>query len=165
MVSPTHRLILNDEGQWSRLSGCSASCGGGETLRTRFHQYSGMKAEESELCNDTCCPKWNDWSEWSPCGQTCGRGKQEQAQLMSVRVSLTTFKLEHAVSNFPRCHIIDGLIGVNALQRALVVSWFELLDIFVVKCSDVTPPLVVQRDTGKNGDHGLDAVLHMVVNR
>ena len=74
-------------------------------------------------------------------------------------------KLEHVVSNFLRCHIIHELIGVNALQRVLVVSWFELLDVFVVKCSDVTPPLVVQRDTGKNGDHGLDAVLHMVVNR
>ena len=75
---------------------------------------------------------------------------KNELELMSVRVPLTTFKLEHAVSNFPRCHIIRGL---NALQRVLVVSWFELPDIFVVKCSGVTPPLVVQRDTDKNRDH------------
>ena len=93
------------------------------------------------------------------------KDNKNELELKSVRVPLTTFKLEHAVSNFPRCHMIHGLIGVNALQRVLVVSWFELPDIFVVKCSDVTPPLVVLRDTGKNGDHGLDAVLHLVLDR
>ena len=93
------------------------------------------------------------------------KDNKNELELMSVRVSLTTFKLEHAVSNLPRCHIIHWLIGINALQRVLVVSWFELPDIFVVKCSDVSPPPVVQRDTAKNGDHGLDAVLHVVLDR
>ena len=93
------------------------------------------------------------------------KDNKNELELMSARVSLTTFKLVHAVSNFPLCHIIHGLIGVNALQHVLVVLWFVLPNIFAVKCSDVIPPLVVQRVTGKNGDHGLDAVLHVVLDR
>ena len=84
---------------------------------------------------------------------------------MSVRTSLTTSKLELAASNFPLFHITNGLLGVNALQHVLVVSWSELLNIFVVKCSVVILPLVVQRVTGKNGDRGLVAVSHAVLDR
>ena len=53
---------IGDFGPRSRLFGCSAFCDSDETLRTRFHQCSGMKTKESELCNYTCCPTWNDWS-------------------------------------------------------------------------------------------------------
>ena len=37
---------IGDFGPWSRWSGCSALCGGDETLRTRLHQWSGKKEEE-----------------------------------------------------------------------------------------------------------------------
>ena len=94
-----------------------------------------------------------------------GKDNKNELELMSVQLSLTMFKLEHAVSNFQLCHIMNGLLGVNALQHVLAVSWFELPNIFAVKCSDVIPPLVVQRDTGKNGDRGLAVVLHVVLDR
>ena len=84
---------------------------------------------------------------------------------MSVRISLTTFKPEHAESNFLMFHTIRGQLGVSAVQPVPVVLWLEHLNIFVVKCSVAILPPVVQKDTGKNGDHGLDAVSHVVLDR
>ena len=40
---------------------------------------------------------------------------------MSVRISLTTFKPEHAESNFLMFHITNGQLGVNAVQPVPVV--------------------------------------------
>ena len=45
------------------------------------------------------------------------------AVLMSVRISLTTFKPEHAESNFLMFHTIHGQLGANAVQLVLVVLW------------------------------------------
>ena len=72
-------------------------------------------------------------------------------------------KLEHAEFHFQMFHTMNGQHGVNVLQHVPVVLWFVLLNISVVKCSDVILPLVVLRDTGKNGDHGLVAVSHVVL--
>ena len=77
---------------------------------------------------------------------------------MSVRISLTTFKPEHAESNFLMFHTIHGQLGVSAVQPVPVVLWSEHLNIFVVKCFVAILPPVVQKDTGKNGDPGLVAV-------
>ena len=72
-------------------------------------------------------------------------------------------KLEHAVFHFQMFHTMNGQHGANAVQHVPVVLWFVLLNTSVVKCFDVIPPLVVLRDTGKNGDHGLAAVSHVVL--
>ena len=86
--------------------------------------------------------------------------KKDQ-RAMSVQISKTMSKLEPAVSHFQMFHTMNGLHGVNALQLVPVVLWFVPLNIFVVKCSVVIPPLVAQKATGKNGDHGLAAVSHV----
>ena len=83
----------------------------------------------------------------------------------SVQISKIMSKLELAVSHFQMFHTMNGLHGVNALPLVLVVLWFVPLNISVVKCSDVIPLAVVPRDTGKNGDHGLAAVSHVVLDR
>ena len=62
---------VGDFGAWSNWSGCNVSCGGGLSDRYRRHQCSAETEEESQLCNDNCCPAWNDWSEWSACSITC----------------------------------------------------------------------------------------------
>ena len=60
-------------------------------------------------------------------------------------------------------HTMNGQLGVNAVQHVPVVLWFVPLNTSKVKCSDAIPPPVVPRDTGKNGDHGLAAVSHVVL--
>ncbi|XP_005181918.1 spondin-1 isoform X2 [Musca domestica] len=77
---------------WSGWSDCSASCGIGITMRTRtFLNHLGRKRcphitvvekqkcmrpectfEEVEL-PDPMCPT-TQWSDWSPCSATCGKG-------------------------------------------------------------------------------------------
>ena len=81
----------------------------------------------------------------------------------SVQISKTMSKLEPAVSHFQMFHTMNGQHGVNVLPLVLVVLWFVPLNISVVKCFDVIPPAVVLKDTGKNGDHGLAAVSHVVL--
>jgi len=44
-------------------------------------------------------------------------------ELMYVPIFLTTSNPELAVSNFLMYHIMNGLLGANALQPVLVVSW------------------------------------------
>lgn len=82
-------------------------------------------------------------------------------ELMSVLTLLTTSKPEHAESNFQLFHITNGLPGVNVLQHVPVVLWFVPHNISVVKCFDAIQPLVVLKDTGKNGEHGLVAQSHV----
>ena len=82
---------------------------------------------------------------------------------MSVQTSLIMSNPEHAESNFLMFHIMSGLHGANALQPVPVVLWLEHQNIFVVKCSVAILPPVAQKDTGKNGDHGLVAVSHVVL--
>ena len=74
-------------------------------------------------------------------------------------------KLELAVFHFQMSHTMNGQLGVNAVQPVPVVLWSEHLNIFAVKCSVVILPPVAQKDTGKNGDHGLVAVSHVVLDR
>jgi len=51
------------------------------------------------------------------------KANKNDPELMSVPISLTTSNPELAVSNFLMYHIMNGLLGVNALQPVLVVSW------------------------------------------
>ena len=65
---------------WSRWTGCSKSCGGGITTRLRYHQCDGSSDEETQICNDVCCPAWNEWSEWTMCSVSCGKGVQSRGR-------------------------------------------------------------------------------------
>ncbi|XP_078487952.1 uncharacterized protein LOC100179634 isoform X3 [Ciona intestinalis] len=68
---------------WSDWSACSRSCGGGTRsqsrgcflgqTRTRSNQCEGGLTVV-ENCNVQTCPYWEQWSPYSPCSVTCGRG-------------------------------------------------------------------------------------------
>lgn len=90
---------------WSEWSECSASCGIGITMRTRtFLNHLGRKRcphmvtvekqkcmrpdckfEEVEL-PDPMCPT-TQWSDWSPCTATCGRGVTIRTRLLLLEDS------------------------------------------------------------------------------
>uniref|UniRef100_A0A8C4X242 Adhesion G protein-coupled receptor B1 n=1 Tax=Eptatretus burgeri TaxID=7764 RepID=A0A8C4X242_EPTBU len=75
---------------WSRWSSCSVSCGHGSQLRTRscqsstHDQHCGGPLRESRSCNSTQpCPVhgvWDEWSPWSLCSTTCGRGFRDRSR-------------------------------------------------------------------------------------
>ncbi|XP_076471109.1 uncharacterized protein LOC143301006 [Babylonia areolata] len=75
---------------WSEWSDCSATCGGGESTRSRgcdspSPQDGGATcsgpAKEKKSCATVVCPVhggWGNWSTWSPCSVSCGDGTQSR---------------------------------------------------------------------------------------
>ncbi|XP_073782543.1 adhesion G protein-coupled receptor B1 isoform X12 [Danio rerio] len=79
--------------EWSAWSVCSATCGEGWQSRTRFcvsvsysTQCSGPLREQRPCNNTAVCPAalitehgaWGEWTPWSLCSSTCGRGYRER---------------------------------------------------------------------------------------
>ncbi|XP_048850381.1 adhesion G protein-coupled receptor B1-like isoform X2 [Brienomyrus brachyistius] len=82
-----HTDALTDE--WSTWSECSATCGQAWQTRTRFCTTSSSSApcsgplRENRPCNTTACPMhgvWDEWSPWSLCSSTCGRGYRDRSR-------------------------------------------------------------------------------------
>ncbi|KAL2085025.1 hypothetical protein ACEWY4_020543 [Coilia grayii] len=76
--------------EWSAWSVCSSTCGEGWQSRTRFcvsssysTQCSGPLREQRPCNNSAVCPVngvWDEWSPWSLCSSTCGRGERERTR-------------------------------------------------------------------------------------
>ncbi|KAL0984957.1 hypothetical protein UPYG_G00151050 [Umbra pygmaea] len=76
--------------EWSSWSVCSTTCGEGWQSRTRFcvsssysTQCSGPLREQRPCNNSAICPvhgTWDDWSPWSLCSSTCGRGYRDRTR-------------------------------------------------------------------------------------
>uniref|UniRef100_A0AAY4ACJ2 Adhesion G protein-coupled receptor B1a n=1 Tax=Denticeps clupeoides TaxID=299321 RepID=A0AAY4ACJ2_9TELE len=89
-----HKLYKNVDSssgeEWSPWSVCSATCGEGWQSRTRFcvsssysTQCSGPLREQRPCNNSAVCPVhgvWEEWSPWSLCSSTCGRGERERTR-------------------------------------------------------------------------------------
>uniref|UniRef100_A0A8B9H3Y6 Adhesion G protein-coupled receptor B1a n=1 Tax=Astyanax mexicanus TaxID=7994 RepID=A0A8B9H3Y6_ASTMX len=76
--------------EWSPWSVCSATCGEGWQSRTHFcvsvsysTQCSGPLREQRPCNNTAVCPvhgAWDEWSPWSLCSSTCGRGYRDRTR-------------------------------------------------------------------------------------
>ncbi|XP_030645395.1 adhesion G protein-coupled receptor B2 [Chanos chanos] len=83
--------------EWSQWSVCSLTCGQGWQVRTRscvsspYGTLCSGPLRETRLCNNTAtCPGepqhqavhglWEEWSPWSLCSVTCGRGSRTRTR-------------------------------------------------------------------------------------
>ncbi|XP_041868158.1 adhesion G protein-coupled receptor B2 isoform X4 [Melanotaenia boesemani] len=84
--------------EWSQWSVCSLTCGQGWQVRTRscvsspYGTLCSGALRETRMCNNTAsCPgepgiissvhgQWEEWSSWSLCSVTCGRGSRTRAR-------------------------------------------------------------------------------------
>ncbi|KAI1894992.1 hypothetical protein AGOR_G00101390 [Albula goreensis] len=76
--------------EWSQWTVCSLTCGQGWQVRTRscvsspYGTLCSGPLRESRLCNNTVtCPVhglWEEWSPWSLCSVTCGRGSRTRSR-------------------------------------------------------------------------------------
>uniref|UniRef100_A0AAR2L9X5 Adhesion G protein-coupled receptor B1a n=1 Tax=Pygocentrus nattereri TaxID=42514 RepID=A0AAR2L9X5_PYGNA len=89
--NPLHDKGYSPSGEeWSPWSVCSATCGEGWQSRTRFcvsvsysTQCSGPLREQRPCNNTAVCPvhgAWDEWSPWSLCSSTCGRGYRDRTR-------------------------------------------------------------------------------------
>ncbi|XP_076816382.1 uncharacterized protein LOC143462201 [Clavelina lepadiformis] len=66
---------------WYPWSACSVSCAGGIQTRVRICRKGKDDTNcvgpvtQFVNCNGHNCPKWGQWSSWSPCMVTCGEGE------------------------------------------------------------------------------------------
>ncbi|XP_068616631.1 adhesion G protein-coupled receptor B1 [Brachionichthys hirsutus] len=91
---PSPQTVDSASGEeWSAWSVCSATCGEGWQSRTRFcvsssysTQCSGPLREQRPCNNSAVCPvhgAWDEWSPWSLCSSTCGRGYRSRTRTCS----------------------------------------------------------------------------------
>ncbi|CAM9775427.1 unnamed protein product, partial [Bubo scandiacus] len=76
--------------EWSQWSVCSLTCGQGSQVRTRscvsspYGTLCSGLLRETRTCNNTAtCPVhgvWEEWSPWSLCSVTCGRGARTRTR-------------------------------------------------------------------------------------
>ena len=79
-------------GNWSR---CSASCGNGIQVRRRILVNDSIvsgstcdteEAMERRPCNMADCqPEWSDWSAFSVCTKSCGKGFQTRTRVCTAK--------------------------------------------------------------------------------
>ncbi|CAL9688000.1 unnamed protein product [Knipowitschia caucasica] len=76
--------------EWSQWSSCSVTCSQGSQVRTRtcaspYGSHCAGPLRESRVCNNTApCPVhgvWEEWSPWSLCSFTCGRGHRTRTRM------------------------------------------------------------------------------------
>ncbi|XP_033849020.2 adhesion G protein-coupled receptor B1-like isoform X2 [Acipenser ruthenus] len=92
---PSSQTVDPAAEEWSPWSVCSTTCGEGWQSRTRFcvsssysTQCSGPLREQRQCNNSAVCPAsliavhgaWDEWSPWSLCSSTCGRGYRDRTR-------------------------------------------------------------------------------------
>ncbi|XP_051468408.1 adhesion G protein-coupled receptor B1 isoform X9 [Apus apus] len=82
--------LLGGWNPWSAWGDCTKDCGGG--LQTRMRTCKPLPneglvcegvLEEGRLCNRKACNMhgtWDEWSPWSLCSSTCGRGYRDRTR-------------------------------------------------------------------------------------
>uniref|UniRef100_A0A8C6KML3 Adhesion G protein-coupled receptor B3 n=1 Tax=Nothobranchius furzeri TaxID=105023 RepID=A0A8C6KML3_NOTFU len=90
LVSPFSHTGESGAEEWSQWSSCSVTCGQGSQVRTRtcvspYGTHCSGPLRESRVCNNTApCPVhgvWEEWSPWSLCSFTCGRGHRTRTRM------------------------------------------------------------------------------------
>uniref|UniRef100_A0A669CKY7 Adhesion G protein-coupled receptor B3 n=1 Tax=Oreochromis niloticus TaxID=8128 RepID=A0A669CKY7_ORENI len=91
-LSPFSHTGESGAEEWSQWSSCSVTCGQGSQVRTRtcvspYGTHCSGPLRESRVCNNTApCPVhgvWEEWSPWSLCSFTCGRGHRTRTRMCS----------------------------------------------------------------------------------
>jgi len=117
-LSPCPEKIDCAWGDWSEYSACTATCGGGETSRSRqierLPQHGGRTCDRNftmvvEMCNTEACPQrmrnceFSLWNDWQDCSVPCGGGQQHRSRIILVEATEGGRPCTGALQDFQEC--------------------------------------------------------------
>lgn len=106
-------------GDWSQLSACTASCGGGMASRSRevvrLPRHGGKRCEKNitmmiSECNTEACPstirdcEFSMWNDWQGCSLPCGGGQQHRSRIILVEASEGGDPCKGDLQDFQECN-------------------------------------------------------------
>lgn len=106
-------------GDWSELSACTATCGGGMASRSRevvrLPQNGGRPCERDVTmaivaCNTEVCPsimrncEFSKWNDWQDCSMPCGGGQQHRSRILLVEATEGGKPCEGDLEEFHACN-------------------------------------------------------------
>lgn len=107
-------------GDWSTLSACTTSCGGGMASRSRevvqLPQHGGKRCEKNitmmiSECNTEACPstirncEFSIWNDWQGCSLPCGGGQQHRSRIILVEASEGGDPCQGDLQEFKECNM------------------------------------------------------------
>jgi hypothetical protein len=101
---------------WTGWGDCSATCGEGTNLRTRYEeipaQHGGRicpsKLRQERFCEIMPCAingQWGEWGEWGKCSAQCGPGKQHRERKIAIHAQFGGVPCEGPDQEEQNCEI------------------------------------------------------------
>jgi len=112
---------------WADWGSCSSTCGDGKSIRSREvtteaenggRPCASLKHHETRVCNVLDCPidcKLTEWSPWSSCDKSCGKGSQKRARSVA----------QHAAWGGKPCAHFDGTQDCQIAECPVDCKWSE----------------------------------------
>ena len=138
--------------EWKETMPCTATCGGGLSLRTRLcingtpnvtPECAGEEFENPE-CNTQECPFWSAWANQSECTATCGGGKVQRSRKC----------INGIAKQSPEClGDVNDLADCNTEACAFWTDWSEWSEC-TAQCDSGTKTRFRECTHGSAGDDG-----------
>ncbi|CAG5111539.1 Oidioi.mRNA.OKI2018_I69.chr2.g5840.t1.cds [Oikopleura dioica] len=106
-LKSSEEIIWSEWSSWASGSlQCSTSCGGGRFVGIPKEILDKVEDESFITCNSFVCPKFENWSQWSECSKTCGRGTKSRSRLCLDHLGKKTDTCDGQTEQIKKCVLV-----------------------------------------------------------